>query len=142
MKKITEIIKQMFTVRFKRIYFIIFMITFVIAEIGRNFYRPYIYQNNINDFGFADSIGNSLGTIAIIFFVFSLVMREGFRKEPYFILALVGWLLLYESAQGLLPGYYFDWKDVKATIVAGALSYLIYKLVNRNEKKINKKKKV
>ncbi len=93
----------------------------------------------MNDFGFADSIGNSLGTIAIIFFVFSLVMREGFRKEPYFILALVGCLLVYESAQGLLPGYYFDWKDVRATIVAGALSYLIYILVNRNE---NKKKKV
>jgi glycopeptide antibiotics resistance protein len=118
------------------------MITFVIAEIGRNFYRPYIYQNKINDFGFADSIGNSLGTIAIIFFVFSLVMREGFRKEPYFILAIVGWLLLYEAAQCLLPGYYFDWKDVKATIVAGVLSYLIYILVNRNETKINKKKKI
>ncbi len=142
MKKIIKIIKEIFTVRLKRIYFTIFIITFIIAEIGRNFYRPYIYRNNINDFGFADSIGNSLGTIAIIFFAFSLVMKEGFRKEPYFILALVGWLLLYELAQGVLPGYYFDWKDVIATIVAGALSYLIYILIDRNEKKINKKKKV
>lgn len=142
MKKIIELIKQIFTVRFKRTYFLIFIITFIIAELGRNVYRPYIYQNNINDFGFADSIGNSLGTIAIIFFVFALVMNDGFRKEPYFILALVGFLLLYESFQGLLPGYYFDWKDVKATIVAGAISYLIYRLIIRNEKKTNKKKNV
>ncbi len=138
MGKLKEILKEIFTIRLKRIYFIIGMITLILAEIGRNYYRPFIYQNGINDFGFADSIGNSLGTIAIIFFVFSLVMREGFRKEPYFILALVGFLLLYELAQTLIPGYYFDWNDVKATIGAGMLSYLIYILIKRNEERMNK----
>jgi hypothetical protein len=35
--------------------------------LARPIYRPYIYKNNINDFHLADTIGNSLGTIAIIF---------------------------------------------------------------------------
>jgi len=138
MEKLKEILKQIFTVRFKRIYLIIGVIALVLAEIGRNYYRPFIYQNAINDFGFADSIGNSLGTIAIIFFVFALVMREGFRKEPYFIGALVGWLLLYESAQTLIPGNCFDWNDVKATIGAGVLSYFAYILVKSNEERMSK----
>ncbi len=139
MKRIWEIVSQVFTVGFKRTYFIISMIAFILGEVGRNLYRPYVYQNNIDDFGFADSIGNSLGTIAIVFLVLSLAMREGFRKEPYFIVFLVGWILLYESAQGLIPGYYFDWKDVEATVVAGALSYLIYMLVKRSEETIGKR---
>lgn len=32
-------------------------------------YRPYIYSNNINDFGFADTIGSLIAVVAFCFFV-------------------------------------------------------------------------
>jgi len=134
---------QQFKIRFLNkpngIYLVMFLISFVIAEIGREIYRPYIYENNIDDFGFADTIGNTFGTIAIIFFIFAIVMQKNFRKEIYFIPALVASLILYEIYQGFIPGYYFDWKDVIATIIAGIISYLIFRLVNRNSSENTKK---
>ena len=49
------------TIDLKRIiYFITFPFSFGFTEFGRFVYRPYIHKNNINDFGFADSIGNSI----------------------------------------------------------------------------------
>lgn len=141
MKKIIEQIKLIFSNKQKRAYFFVFFLSYIIAEVGREFYRPYIYKNKINDFGFADTIGNTFGTIAIIFFIFVLVMHENFRKEPFFIPALVAFLIFYEIAQELIPGYRFDWKDVIATILAGIISFLIYLLINKNEKRIKKKGK-
>ena len=51
------------------IYFVIAVLFFFLTEIGRNIYRPYIYTNNIDDYGIADSIGNSGGIIVQIFFM-------------------------------------------------------------------------
>jgi len=50
------------------LYFVIAVLFFFLTEIGRNIYRPYIYSNNIDDYGIADSIGNSGGIIVQIFF--------------------------------------------------------------------------
>jgi hypothetical protein len=44
---------------FRIIYLVIAVFAFLITEAGRNIYRPFIYENAINDFGIADSIGNS-----------------------------------------------------------------------------------
>ena len=54
---------------YRIIYFITFLISFVLTEIGRHLYRPYIYNNKINDFGIADSIGNSGGIIGLLLFL-------------------------------------------------------------------------
>ena len=54
------------------VYFVMFAVFFILTEIGRRVYRPYVYQNGINDFGFADVIGNLLGTVVIIFFCLGL----------------------------------------------------------------------
>ena len=52
-----------------RIYYsILFIVSYGLTEIGRYVYRPFIYDNHINDFGIADSIGNSGGILAQIFF--------------------------------------------------------------------------
>lgn len=40
---------------------------FIYEFIARPIYRPFIYRNNFNDFHLADTIGNSLGTMATIF---------------------------------------------------------------------------
>ena len=44
------------------IYFTTFAAFFILTEAGREIYRPYAYQNDLNDFGFADVVGNLLGT--------------------------------------------------------------------------------
>ena len=38
------------------IYLISCILSFVLTEIGRYMYRPYIYENNINDYGIAQLI--------------------------------------------------------------------------------------
>ncbi len=53
---------------YRIIYFVIFLISFGLTEIGRYMYRPFIYENNINDYGIADSMGNSGGIIVQLFF--------------------------------------------------------------------------
>lgn len=50
------------------VYLIVFILSFIFTELRRNFYRPYIYENRINDFGLADSIGNWGGILVQIFF--------------------------------------------------------------------------
>ncbi len=53
---------------FRVVYFITFLLSFGFTEIGRYIYRPYIYENRINDYGIADSMGNWGGIIVQIFF--------------------------------------------------------------------------
>lgn len=104
---------------------------FVITEIGRKIYRPYIYAHNIFDFWIADTIGNFTGTIAIVFFDLAITypLRVPGRT---FIAFITGGLIVYELVQYVLPGRNTcDWRDIIATIVAGALSRGMYELVYR-----------
>ena len=106
------------------IYFISFALFFALTEIGRTKYRPYIYENGINDFGFADVIGNLLGTIVIVFFllgVYHATPKQGMRIVPFVTVGVT----IYELLQPVLPRGVLDWKDVVSTIVAGLISMLI-----------------
>ena len=59
----------------------------VLYEIARATYRPYIYSRGINDFHIADTIGNSLGTVATIFVFTSLFGRD--LAQDYFMIRTV-----------------------------------------------------
>jgi hypothetical protein len=64
--------KRVFVIDNKRIvFFLTFVFMFLITEIGRKIYRPFIYSNDIFDYWIADTIGNFTGTIAIVFFDFA-----------------------------------------------------------------------
>ena len=52
---------------FRIYYFIIFVLSFLFTEFGRFVYRPFIYENKIDDYGLADSICNWGGIIVQIF---------------------------------------------------------------------------
>ena len=97
-------------------------------EIARYYYRPFIYSNAINDFHFADTLGNSLGTIATVFIFLGVIGRGG--KHDYFLINTVTIsVLLYEMAHPLL-GKPIDPADLIATVVAGAICILLYRLLH------------
>ncbi len=127
--------KSILRSKLNRLYFFVFLISFIITELGREFYRPYIYINDINDFGLADTVGNTFGSITLIFLILTLVINKSFRKEHLLIPGLVIILLIYEFLQKYLPGYRLDWKDVVSTIVAGVISYFIYRLIDKMTEK-------
>jgi hypothetical protein len=123
-----ENIKRLDT--FRIIYFVMFVLSFGITEIGRYIYRPFIYENNINDFGIADSMGNSGGIIVQIFFglaIFNSTKIKGIRLISFFIIGYV----IYELAQLFLPKGVFDWKDIYGTIIGGSIGLILFLLIQK-----------
>ena len=106
---------------------------FVITEIGRKIYRPYIYANDIFDFWIADTIGNFTGSIAIIFFDLAL-SNPYYKKGRWFILFITFGLIVYELVQYILPGRNTcDWRDIVATIIAGFISFGLHEMIYKNK---------
>ena len=115
------------------IFFAIFISMFVLTEIGRKVYRPYIYANHIYDFWIADTIGNFTGTIAIVFFDLAGV-NPYYKKGRWFILIIICGLIVYELVQYFLSGRNTcDWRDILATIIAGVISFGLYELIYKND---------
>jgi len=123
---------RIFKIDDKRIsFFLLFVLMFVLTEIGRKLYRPFIYSNDIFDFWIADTIGNFTGTIAIIFFDIAGVNPQ-YKKGRIFIILITLGLIVYELVQYILPGTNTcDWKDIIATLIAGLISWGIYEIVNK-----------
>ena len=97
----------------------------LLYEVARSFYRPYIYANSLNDLHIADTIGNTLGTVAAVFMFVFLLGKE--RSQALFLIRTVTIsLVVYELAHPLL-GKNIDGWDVAATLLAGALCELIYR---------------
>ena len=110
-------------------YLTIFISSLLITEIGRNIYRPFIYNNNINDFGIADSIGNLGGIIAQVFLgflIFNPPKNKGFRLILFYIIGYI----MYEIIQPILPRGVFDWKDIYGTIIGGVIGLVLFHLIH------------
>ena len=119
------------------IYFITFGLSFVLTELGRFHYRPYIYENNINDFGLADSMGNLGGILVQVFFglaLFNSPKKKGFNLILFFVLGYI----LYEIVQPLLPKGVFDWLDIYGTVLGGVIALGFYMIINALVKNSNK----
>ncbi len=115
---------------FRVVYFITFLLSFGFTEIGRYIYRPYIYENRINDYGIADSMGNWGGIIVQIFFgllIFNSTKKKGIRLIAFFVLGYI----LYEIFQLVLPKGVFDWKDIYGTFIGGGIGLLLFLLVHK-----------
>jgi len=112
------------------VYFVTFAFFFILTEIGREIYRPYVYQNEINDFGFADVIGNLLGTVAVIFFALGLNHANRAQSIRVIVFVTVG-ITIYELLQPVLPKGVLDWKDVISTPIAGLFSLMLVLVIWR-----------
>ena len=116
----------------KAIYFVIGIAALLVYEfMARPYYRPYIYANNIHDFHIADTIGNSLGTMATVFgFLFLL---GGEKSHDLFLIKTVTIsLVVYEVAHPLLGKPIDPW-DILATLLTGAICFLLHRLVLRGK---------
>ena len=115
---------------FRIIYFITFLLSFFLTEFGREIYRPFIYNNNINDLGIADSIGNLGGMVAQVFFML-VILNSTKKKGIKLIVFIVHGYILYEILQPILPRGTFDWKDIYGTFIGGLISLIIFLLINQ-----------
>ncbi len=132
----TELKNWKFT-KYKAINFAIGISALLIYEfIGRPIYRPFIYANQINDFHIADTLGNTLGTMAMIFFLIAILSNDT-TKGNYLINLGTFSLVVYELAHPLL-GKPIDIWDIIATILTGFISYVIYNSIFR-EKQLKQK---
>lgn len=114
---------------FRIYYFGLFVLSFLLTEIGRYVYRPFIYNNKIDDWGLADSIGNWGGILVQIFFGLSIInpsKKKGIRLILFFVLGYIA----YEIIQPILPKGTFDWKDIYGTLIGALLGLLIYLTIN------------
>lgn len=111
---------------------LLYVLTAVVAlfltEAGRYIYRPYIYRNDINDFGIADSMGNLGGIVVQVFF--SLAILNSQRRKAYNVIGFltIGYIL-YEIVQPFLPKGVFDWKDIYGTLIGGFVSVVFLRLL-------------
>ena len=104
------------------------VVAFFLTEAGRYVYRPYIYENGINDLGIADSMGNLGGIVVQIFL--SLAILNSQKKKAFNVIGfLVAGYILYEIVQPYLPKGVFDWKDIFGTIIGGVVSVLVLLLL-------------
>ncbi len=108
----------------KRSSFYIGVSAFFITEMVRSFYRPFIYTHDIYDFHFADTIGNSAGTVAAIFMILTMTHTGITKERNLFFLVFLG-LIVYEIVGGV-GGNPFDVWDLAATIIFSLLSAIVY----------------
>ena len=118
-------------------YFVVFILSFALTEIGRKLYRPFIYKNNIEDFGIADSVGNWGGILAQIFFGLAIINSTKKKGLRLITLYIIGYMF-YEIVQPYLPRGVFDWQDIYGTIIGGIFGLLLFILIH----KITKQNKV
>ena len=111
--------------KYKAINFAIGISALLIYEfVGRPIYRPYIYNNKINDFHIADTLGNTFGALPTIFFLIAILSNDT-TKGNYLIKLGTFSVVVFELLHPLL-GKPIDIWDIIATILAGVASYLIY----------------
>lgn len=96
--------------------------------LARPIYRPFIYQNNINDFHVADTLGNTLGTLATIFILIGII-GKGRIQHIFLIKTITISLVFYELLHPLLGKPIDPW-DVVATMLTGGLSLILYTFIH------------
>lgn len=125
LKDLKEELKNWKFTRYKAINFFIGISALLIYEFfGRPIYRPYIYNNKINDFHIADTLGNTFGTLPTIFFLIAILSNDS-TKGNYLIKLGTLSVVVFELIHPLL-GKRIDIWDIIATILTGLVSYLIY----------------
>jgi VanZ like family len=115
----------------KSIYLLLLVIALIFTLFEEIKLRPYLLKHHIHTLFLADSLPNFLAVV-VLFLGYSVIrfpLDE--RKTISVIISSVIGLSLYEVCQIWMPQRTFDIKDVVASILGGAFSYLIFYLVGK-----------
>ena len=104
------------------------LVAVALCELGRAFYRPYIYSNHIRDFHVADTLGNSFGTVATIF-VFVSIFGRTFEQGLVTLRTAALSVVVFELAHPLLGKVIDPW-DLFATLISAALCEAGYRCLS------------
>ncbi len=109
------------------------VILFIYNFIVNSYYRPFIYKNNINDFGFAD-VGNNFIFIPSIYLLFFLFRNKFFFSKYKDIIFHLLFLSFIEFLSAFIPhlGTY-DFKDICALAFGSIFILLFMKFCMTNE---------
>lgn len=113
----------------RRLYYKLFWIFLCLTFISSSVYRSYIYNNDINDYGLADTFPNIGAVITASFLFMGKAQYEERRDELIVILGSVLGFIVYEFIQIKLSISTFDWKDIIGTIVGGIITFIIHKFL-------------
>ena len=102
-----------------------------IYEVARAWYRPFVYSHGLSDFHVADTLGNSLGTVATVL-VFGSIFGRSHVRTLFVLRAAAIAVAVYELLHPLL-GKPIDSFDLFATVLAGLLCQGVYRWVYRRE---------
>lgn len=124
-----------------KIYFAIFAVAVSLGLLLSFFYRPYVYSNNVNDFGLADTIGSLVSVVAFFFLFWSMKHASKREKNIHIIFAVIIYSVVWElfGHIGLIGS--FDWKDMVAAAISGIATYAIKEFTDRRYLLLNEQKK-
>lgn len=111
--------------RTRLVFFIVCVSLLLVISVINFAYRPYIYENGIYHFYFADTFTNIWGVPIATCLGMALTQKLVY-KEIYYSMAVCLGLICYE-----VIGLTFDYKDIIATFIGALLSYAINKMVIR-----------
>ena len=115
----------------RSVYVILLVITLAFTFFEEIRLRPYLLRHHFNSFALADSLPNFLAVV-VLFLGFTVIRYPlDERKTISMIASFIVGLSLYEICQIWMPGRTFDIKDIAATILGGAFSYLIFCIVSK-----------
>lgn len=115
-------------------YFIVFVIVVSIGLIANYTYRPYVYSNNLQDYGLADTIGSLVCVIGASFSGLSFKVSSKSELRSIKIAIIVMYIL--EFVQ--LPPTWgtFDWKDLVAITISSIITLWIYSKIGKEREKL------
>ena len=113
--------------------FLIGIVFVIIGLLAKTFYRQYINNNGINDFGLAGSLPSFLYVIGFS----QILMIRPIKYPALVILVVTIGSVIYEYKQYRSSGA-LDINDIIASIAGGAISFLILYIVSKRFKNQDK----
>lgn len=85
----------------KKYYLGVTLVVLVLSQVLNVFYRPYVYQNKINDFGLANTIGSLVSVVAICCLFWAIKSYTNKEKNLHILLGTLIYSVVWEPL-GLL----------------------------------------
>ena len=99
-------------------------IALLLTDMGQTIYRPWVYENSVDDFGLAAAIGSIFGSMASMFFLTALIRKS---KTTLYGIACGGLIggVVYEFLQPHVGTGVFDPLDIIGVLLGATIAWLL-----------------